>query len=96
MDGRLVPTGLGALGSFWRDLIDNITTVQFNHRIGAYALTAAIVAHAWICVRSRRPRPRHAHCFSPRSPVAQVAIGIATLIHAVPIAPARSCIRGWR
>ena len=38
MDGRLVPSGLGMLEPVWLNFVDNITTIQFNHRIGAYVL----------------------------------------------------------
>ena len=84
MDGRLVPTGLGALDSFWRDVTGNITTVQFNHRVGAYALTAAILAHAWICLRAGGLARGRALLLVAVT-VMQFAIGIATLVQAVPV-----------
>jgi cytochrome c oxidase assembly protein subunit 15 len=84
MDGRIVPTGLGLLDSFWRDVTGNITTVQFNHRVGAYALMAAVVAHTWICIRAGGPARSRALLLLTLT-VAQVAIGIATLVHAVPV-----------
>jgi heme a synthase len=45
MDGRFVPKGLGAEHPLWRNVFDNIVTIQFNHRIGAYVLAAAILAY---------------------------------------------------
>jgi len=84
MDGRVVPTGLGALGSFWCDVTGNITTVQFNHRVGAYALTAAVLAHAWICIRSGGLARSRALLLVAVT-VVQLAIGIATLVQAVPV-----------
>jgi cytochrome c oxidase assembly protein subunit 15 len=84
MDGRLVPTGLGGLGSFWRDLTGNITTVQFNHRLGAYALTAAVLAHAWVCLRVGGLARGRALLLLAVT-ITQFVIGIATLLHGVPV-----------
>ncbi len=84
MDGRVVPAGLGLLDSFWHDVTGNITTVQFNHRVGAYALTAAVVAHTWICIRAGGPARGRALLLMTVTG-AQVAIGIATLVEAVPV-----------
>ena len=46
MDGRIIPKGLGAAHPFWRNVFDNVVAIQFNHRIGAYVLAAAILAYA--------------------------------------------------
>ena len=46
MDGRLVPTGLGTLSPWWLNVFENVTTVQFNHRVTAYALALAALWHA--------------------------------------------------
>lgn len=84
MDGRLVPTGLGALGAFWRDVTGNVTTVQFNHRLGAYALTAVVLGHAWLCLRAGGPPVGRAALLVVAT-LLQVGIGIATLVQAVPV-----------
>ena len=62
MDGRFIPRGLGALEPVWLNIVDNITAIQFNHRIGAYVLSAAILAYAVMRARGDTlgPRPRHA------------------------------------
>ena len=40
MDGRLVPSGLGAMQPWYLNLFENAMTVQFNHRVVAYVLVA--------------------------------------------------------
>ena len=37
MDGRLVPSGLGVMQPWYLNLFENALTVQFNHRLVAYA-----------------------------------------------------------
>ena len=41
-----MPNGLGMLKPLWLNVVDNLTTIQFNHRLGAYVLAAAILAYA--------------------------------------------------
>ena len=68
MDGRFIPRGLGALEPVWLNIVDNITTIQFNHRIGAYVLAAAILAYAVMRARGRHPSSEAAPCsFRPWS-----------------------------
>jgi cytochrome c oxidase assembly protein subunit 15 len=84
MDGRLVPRGLGMLEPLWLNLVDNIATIQFDHRIGAYALAAAILAYA-VALRRGPPPARARAALMSFLVLAQVALGIATLVHLVPI-----------
>jgi cytochrome c oxidase assembly protein subunit 15 len=55
MDGEIIPDGLAALTPLWMNVIDNITAIQFNHRIGAYALALLIGLHTlfafWLSCR---------------------------------------------
>ena len=81
-----LPPGLFALEPFWRNLFDNATTVQFDHRLLAITTLVLIVAY-WL--RSRRAElPEYAR----RSGNAlmhtaglQVVLGISTLLLAVPV-----------
>ena len=57
MDGRLVPDGLGAMQPWYLNLFENALTVQFNHRLVAYALVLATIWHVW-SVRARPGDPR--------------------------------------
>lgn len=89
MDGSLVPSGLAMLKPLWRNAFDNITAVQFNHRIGAYVLAAAIFAYAIGTRRGGWPVRNRAILMSVLV-LAQLVVGIATLIHGVPMALALS------
>jgi cytochrome c oxidase assembly protein subunit 15 len=46
MDGQLIPDGLGIMQPWYLNLFENAMTVQFNHRMVAYVLTAAVIWHA--------------------------------------------------
>ena len=83
MDGRLVPAGLGLLRPAWLNLVDNVTTIQFCHRLGAYALAAAILAYAVVKRRGTPPARERAMLMSAVL-LAQLALGIATLVNVVP------------
>ncbi|MEO0671194.1 MAG: COX15/CtaA family protein [Pseudomonadota bacterium] len=46
MDGAFVPDGLLMLEPWYLNATENITAIQFNHRISAYVLLAAAIGHA--------------------------------------------------
>jgi cytochrome c oxidase assembly protein subunit 15 len=79
MDGALVPSGLDALQPIWRNLFENPLTVQFVHRGIAYLIVVQVLfmqmakmGQGWL--------PRIAFLV-----LLQVALGIATLLAAVPM-----------
>ncbi|MCE9523956.1 MAG: COX15/CtaA family protein [Alphaproteobacteria bacterium] len=83
LDGQVVPAG--AFGT-WLAPFEDIATVQFNHRIMAYIVTAAIVA-LWLVGR-RQHLSNEASTTSHlllAAVVLQVMLGIATLLAVVPI-----------
>ena len=88
MDGALVPP-LAALFAL-RPLIDNfaanVVLVQFNHRLLAYLLVVAALAHA-LAVRRAEPGSSAARRASALAGIAvlQMALGIVTLLWAVPL-----------
>lgn len=47
MDGKLVPDYLNTLTPWWRNIFENITTIQFQHRMFAIFLTASIFVLAY-------------------------------------------------
>ena len=55
IDGALIPcvARLFFEEPWWRNLFDNTLTVQFEHRMVAYALFALAILHAADAVRSR-------------------------------------------
>jgi heme a synthase len=86
MDGALVPGGLFIQAPAWVNLFENPKTVQFVHRLGAYALLGLALWHA---VATWRAEAGTTH--ARRSVLlfllvcVQAAIGIATLLLVVPI-----------
>jgi cytochrome c oxidase assembly protein subunit 15 len=81
-----IPPGIMALDPWWKNLFDNIATVQFDHRILAITTFALIVAY-WIRIpKADLPvRIRKGVNALLHTAVLQVALGIATLLYVVPI-----------
>jgi cytochrome c oxidase assembly protein subunit 15 len=87
MDGRLVPSGLGAMQPWYLNLFENALTVQFNHRVVAYALVLAVLWHAWSVTRVTEGTPiRRSAVVLAVAILAQAALGIWTLLAQVPLA----------
>lgn len=86
MDGRLVPLEYGQLTPWWRNLFENPSAVQFDHRLLAIAVFALAT---WVWYRGRHsssPRLQRATRLVIAAALLQVALGIATLLLAVPVA----------
>jgi cytochrome c oxidase assembly protein subunit 15 len=85
MGGGLVPPEYGQLTPWWRNLFENPSAVQFNHRVIALA-TFALAFWVWYRGRSSHDlRLRHATRLVLAAALLQVALGIATLLLAVPV-----------
>lgn len=77
---------LTLLVPLWRNFFDNILLVQFQHRLGAYALLALALVqavYAWRVAAGERAMRRAIALAGLVA--AQAAIGIATLVLAVPL-----------
>ena len=86
MDGALVPQGLGALSPWWANLFENALTVQFNHRLLAYAIAVAVAWHLWSLLRSTSDAAaKMSGLVLTGAVLAQIVLGIWTLIANVPI-----------
>jgi cytochrome c oxidase assembly protein subunit 15 len=86
MDGALIPGGLGAMSPWWQNLFENALTVQFNHRLLAYAITIAAAWHVWSLLRGRPDSAAKASGLTLGGVVlVQIALGIWTLLAHVPI-----------
>jgi cytochrome c oxidase assembly protein subunit 15 len=89
MNGDWVPRGIWALQPAWRNLFENLATVQFAHRVIALAL-AVLVLVLWVSVLfasvSRQVRLA-AHGLLVMLMV-QITLGITTLINGVPVSVA--------
>ena len=86
MDGAVVPAGYAQLHPFIMNWFENIAAIQFNHRVLAIVTATAIVA-LW-AASLPSPLPQKArlalHMLLAVAGL-QVALGIATLVLAVPI-----------
>jgi len=86
MDGQLIPDGLAILSPWYLNLFENVLTVQFNHRIGAYVLLAWIFGHAiWTVQRTGEGALAVGAGLLAVIALAQVCLGIWTLLAHVPI-----------
>lgn len=86
MGGRWVPSGYARLEPFWRNLTENIATVQFNHRLLA-TLTLLTMAVAFVAgwrVPATHPA-RLALVALGALGALQYVIGIVTLLLVVPM-----------
>jgi cytochrome c oxidase assembly protein subunit 15 len=84
IDGHVVPAAASLFFDepWWRNLFENPLTVQFTHRMIAYALWVAAIAHAIDSVRARRAG---LSIVLATAVTVQAGLGIATLLHQVPI-----------
>ncbi len=88
MDGRLIPSGdvLGAMTPLWSNVVDNLATVQFQHRMTAYLLLALVLAQAAWTARILPGSSAARRAVALAGLVsAQAVIGIVTLLLVVPI-----------
>jgi cytochrome c oxidase assembly protein subunit 15 len=86
IDGTLVPDVAHLLHTTpaWRNFFENALTVQFNHRMTAYALLALALLHALDAAASARNAVPTALLLAAALGV-QALLGILTLLNQVPI-----------
>ena len=88
IDGGLFPSTARLFfeAPWWRNLFDNTLTVQFEHRMIAYALFALAVLHALDAVRSRAGAAAvNGALWLAAVMTLQAALGILTLLNQVPM-----------
>lgn len=86
MNGQVIPDDLFALSPWLTNFVENATTVQFNHRLVAYLVVAIGVIHALRLARRVGRGPLHnSALLLGAALIAQMILGIVTLLHAVPI-----------
>ena len=81
MDGQVIPDGLFDESPWYMNFFENLMTVQFDHRIGAYIVTALAL---WLVWKHFSSRPL-ASLLLVMTVAGQVTLGILTLVHVVPI-----------
>jgi cytochrome c oxidase assembly protein subunit 15 len=86
MDGDLIPHGMYAMEPWWRNWFENITTVQFNHRMmGCLVLIVALIQTARSFSVMAAGSARVVSGLLGLGILAQAGLGIATLLAGVPI-----------
>ena len=86
MDGRFVPDGLMAMQPAWRNVFENVLTVQFQHRIMAYVIAILALLHAARAMNEKNsPAVRMSGVSILFAVLAQIGFGIWTLLAHVPI-----------
>lgn len=87
MNGDVVPPEIFMIDPWYLNFFNNMATVQFDHRLGAWLL-AFIVPWLWFKLRSgpASARARLAGSVLLVALAAQITLGIATLLLAVPVA----------
>lgn len=86
MNGHWIPPEIFMLDPWWKNFFYNMATVQFDHRLGAWALALLV---PWFWLRARRealPQAARLACNALLLMLAvQVALGITTLLLRVPV-----------
>jgi cytochrome c oxidase assembly protein subunit 15 len=88
IDGALIPSAARLFFEtpWWRNLFDNTLTVQFEHRMTAYALFALAALHAFDAVRSRAGTAAvNGALWLAAAVMLQAMLGILTLLNQVPM-----------
>jgi cytochrome c oxidase assembly protein subunit 15 len=85
VDGNFIPpmASLLAMSPWWKNLFENVLTVQFDHRMAAYALFALAAFHAFDTERNARPAALGASILFALV-TAQAMLGVLTLLRAAP------------
>jgi cytochrome c oxidase assembly protein subunit 15 len=82
MDGAVVPSGLFLQQPWWRNIFENVATVQFDHRVGGYTLFAVALLYALFASRSPQASGAQRLAFLV---LLQASLGVATLLTMVPL-----------
>jgi cytochrome c oxidase assembly protein subunit 15 len=87
MNGHIIPPEIMMVEPWYLNFFTNMATVQFDHRLGAWLLA---VLTPWLWLRARREQigaqVRRALNLLLAAVTVQIALGIATLLAAVPVA----------
>lgn len=86
MDGAIIPSDMWIQSPIWINLFENPKTVQFVHRIGAYAVLLFLLIQLLVALRSDcgNTHKRRTIVLFALS-LAQAALGIVTLMLQVPL-----------
>jgi cytochrome c oxidase assembly protein subunit 15 len=82
MGNSFIPEGLYSMTPWWRSIFEDITTVQFNHRMFAYLLVVMVGLFSFHLWRRALKLPA---ILVMTALSAQVVLGISALIMHVPV-----------
>src|SRR5690349_5195502 len=87
IDGAFIPSAqrLFFEEPWWRNLFDNVLTLQFEHRMTAYLVLAVALWHAIDATRARAGAAMSAAWALAAAVLLQAVLGILTLLNQVPI-----------
>lgn len=85
MDGQFIPNGLHALSPWWKNHLESVLTVQFQHRMGALAVVTGVIGFVMAAWKRGDAAQRHALQWLAAAVALQFALGVATLLSAVNI-----------
>ncbi|MEM1152735.1 MAG: COX15/CtaA family protein [Pseudomonadota bacterium] len=87
MGDSFFPPGLYAWTPAWLAMFEDVTTIQFNHRMFAYGLTILLCLFAWRVYRSAvGPKANLAVALVLVALALQLVLGISTIVLHMPIA----------
>lgn len=86
MNGYVVPPEIMMLAPWWKNFFWNMATVQFDHRAGGWLLAFAVPLLWWrLRGPAIPPRARRGATALVAMLALQLALGVATLVNAVPL-----------
>jgi heme a synthase len=86
MNGHFIPPEIFMLEPWYRNFFDNMATVQFDHRLIAWILAFTVPLFWFKAMKAELPSTTRMACHLLLIMLAiQISLGIATLLHFVPI-----------
>jgi len=87
MGDRWIPDEYGQLSPFWRNVFENPSAVQFDHRLFAIALVVAVVVTWWQASRvAGHALVGRRMAYVALAAVVQGTLGVTTVVFTVPVA----------
>lgn len=85
MNGKIIPEGLAIMQPWYANPLQNVTMIQFNHRLGAYIVSILVAVFAMLLLRKGQGALHRLAIglFSVLS--LQMVLGIKTLLYSVPV-----------
>ena len=83
MDGAFIPDGLHTLSPWWKNHLESVLTVQFQHRTGALVVVAAVLAYVAAIWNHAHAAEKNALRWLLATLALQFTLGVATLLSVV-------------